>query len=115
MLTPEQIGIFENKITEAIDQYLATGGKLIAGSFGTFDHNDQKMCMCPISCLIGMGFLGFKNRISRKMGFQFTESNMWDFVDGFDHRKWCPESMNERLYQLGKKLREKYLPAQPRV
>lgn len=113
MLTQEQLTQFEIAITQAIEKHLAKGGTLQTGAFGGLD--DDRSRLCPISCLaIGhLHYNGFNGAVSEKMGFPFSDIDMWHFVHGFDliRSSWLgPEEFETDLYKMGKKLREKYLP-----
>lgn len=113
MLTQVQLDTFEQKITAAIEAHLASGGKLTYGSFAKYIDDPQTNAVesiCPISCLVGLHpGTAFDAAIGNEIGFPFSNEEMFQFIHGFD-RLTGTHDLNTPLYQLGKKLRAKYLP-----
>ena len=106
---------FRLGVITAIKAHLSMGGKLHAGAF--FSGIDEKE-VCPLSCITGWNRRVMHEEkdgtvsqfVSRKLGIQFSTENMWAFIRGFDapgHYKHLDDS---KYYQLGCKLRAKYLP-----
>lgn len=106
-MTPENLAKFTYLVTKAIETHVANGGTLQHGGFGFVGGP-----MCPLSCVMGEE-KDEKNEpycdtVARVAGFPFPESEMWEFITGFDASK--PEASGHPLYQLGAQLRAKYLP-----
>jgi hypothetical protein len=106
-MTPEQLAIFKETVTAAVDKHLANGGILSVGTFGSGD------CRCPISCLMvedrpkddsSGALVGF---LSKKMGFGLSDEQIWSFINGFDGSRWGGDSAMRRL---GQEFRNKYRP-----
>lgn len=104
-MTPEQLQQFEAAIVAAVDEHLAKGGTINRGHFG-FNTD----CKCPIACLLGdlPPDQHVADTLSQKMGFPCDEA--WNFIFGFDDGDPSPRLSGDPLYQLGQKLRKKYLP-----
>jgi hypothetical protein len=109
MLTQENLDKLRTLLTQAIDQHLADGGKLVAHKF--YDGVDNKE-YCPVSCLIGIhpttGDRSYD--IAAKLDTRFSTTDLWNLVDGFDQTIVSEQSKNSDLYKLGQELRAKYLP-----
>lgn len=106
MLSSENIDKLRTLLTQAIDQHLAKGGKIISGRFSTGFNEEY----CPVSCLVGDDHLISRtSRIATKLGAPFSGDDMWALIDGFDQRLQGPHE-NSELYKLGQELRAKYLP-----
>jgi hypothetical protein len=105
-MTPEQVEQFRSAMTAAVEDHLAKGGTLCSGAFG----NDDKI-RCPISCLLDTSITSESRPelITKKLGFQFSLGEMWIFIDSFDGRGWAKKSL---LSQVGRELRQKYLPVE---
>jgi hypothetical protein len=108
MLTQEQLDLFEEQITAAIDAHLARGGKLMVGGFYGADPNT----LCPISCMTGAcPKRGYDEALSRELSFDISYNEMFEFINGFDTpTSFQSPTQDSPLFRLGRKLREKYLP-----
>jgi hypothetical protein len=108
MLTQEQLDIFEQQVSAAVETHLANGGKLCRGRFFTPDGS----CMCPIACITDMtpGY-GYERKLSDKLFFTVDHGQMFSFIHGFDNPQADPEPGDEQaLVEVGKRIRAKYLP-----
>jgi hypothetical protein len=98
---------FKQALIKAIDKHLAKGGQLVAGDFGRGKR------LCPISCLSGDQFHSkgkeIDQAIAQKTDTSFTDTDMWEFVLGFDTAGHMKLSTS-KMYKLGAKIRAKYLP-----
>jgi hypothetical protein len=106
----EQLESFKNQLSLAIEKHLASGGKLISGSFGVGN------CLCPIACLVNEPTSPYKfekaysrkyeKAVSEKLGFEVSSNEMWDFIGAFDDEDRL--TINEVMV-IGFELRKKYL------
>lgn len=105
-MTPEQLKSVEQKITHAVEEHLATGGRLMAGTFRT--GND----LCPIACLLKTaGRHDLIQGVSDQLGFRITDEQLWSFIAGFDgssHFDATPSLLDQDMLKLGKHMRQKY-------
>lgn len=90
-------------LVKSVNAHLKKGGKLVSGGF------QSENGYCPIGCatLDTNDGSGFESRLSKKLGFRFTENDMWDFIHGFDNTGSRLEG-DDPLYTLGVSLRKKY-------
>lgn len=112
-MNQQQFEQFRTSMIASCDEFLAGGGKLISIQFGS---KKDGTC-CPIECLGGLedggrhGGRTFTQRISKQMEFDIEETEMWQFVDGFDSNPGLrKDDRLSPMYRLGQELRAKYLP-----
>jgi hypothetical protein len=106
LTTEQRIQRLRELLTQACDKYLQEGGTIICGRF-----TDGDVGCCPIQCAVGEGrksakdFLG---TLSQLLGYEFTEKNLWNLVDGFDDNVMMNDTDTSE-FQLGRELRAKYI------
>lgn len=102
----ENIDNLRTLLTEAIDHQISAGNGLITSSFRRGQN------YCPIRCLTGDPLdQGYDGVIAQKLGDDFTDSDLWSFIDGFDgvyQIENLPVTYNILLFLLGQELRVKY-------
>lgn len=109
-MNAKQIETFKQAVIAAVDKHLADGGTLSIGTFGSGE------CRCPISCLMGIdepednSSRALVEHLSKKMGFDLSDEEVWSFIDGFDGNSWRHDNT---MKSLGRELRNKYRPDAP--
>jgi hypothetical protein len=96
-----QLGLFKQALIEACDKHLAIGGTIQSMLFG------GGVCRCPIACLVVNSGKGYRLPLCERMGFEISEDDFWNFLDGFDDSGIVHN--DSEMYQLGVELRAKYL------
>jgi hypothetical protein len=118
MSTVEEVG---EKLTAAIDKYLAAGGKLERGLWGVYEDGTQHMACGKAACVLGvylsqealgmdlsqlninLDFCGWRDKLAAEF-LGITAEQVADIIQGFDEG----DTRNE-WQALGDELGEKYL------
>jgi hypothetical protein len=110
MTASERITIFRDKINAAVDAHIAAGGIIISNAFGW----GTKEC-CPLGALVGVEYninMLYPGQVAQKLGFYFTESDLWDFIYAFDGVDDMHPT-NIELHKIGAELRARLNPKCP--
>jgi hypothetical protein len=113
-MTPENLEIFRNNLTEAIEKHLAKGGKIIRGTFGHCEND-----CCPLTAGLNQDKQAdmdwtIDNPTVNILGVVATNLELWSFVFGVDERpdmlkNMFPLSVCEyHMYKLGQEFGQKY-------
>lgn len=106
-MNPEQLKIFKQALIEATDKYIAEGGKVVPGRFS---GNNSR---CPMGCLLPSIDEPMFQVLTKQLGFEITDREVWDFVFGFDGSKGLTDlgltDIESPTYLLGRELRAKYI------
>jgi hypothetical protein len=107
LTSAERLTIFRDKINAAVDAHIANGGKIVSLSFGCGTNE-----CCPIGALIGKDYdldQFIYVQVANKLGFYFTNDDMWSFIEGFDN-DGMGKITNMDLFSIGVKLRTRINP-----
>jgi hypothetical protein len=112
IMTPENRKIFQDKLTEAIEKHLASGGTIIRGSFGWYSDS-----CCPLTCAmdeqVEMDFCCSKENINI-FEIAINARDLWSFVFGVDNneegfgRLFSGQVADQDMYQMGQEFGRKY-------
>src|ERR1700722_14746218 len=105
-MTPENLSIFENNLSEAIEKHLAAGGKIIRRAFGF----DEDSC-CPLTAVFKQDKQAdmnwsLNNSPINICGVVATQVELWSFVFGVDENRdslgnITNEPFDDSLFELG--------------
>lgn len=101
-MSPEQLAQFKQALIEATDQYLANGGRVAPGRFVS-----SRSC-CPMGCLLPEINEPMFLLLTKKLGFEVTDREVWDFIFGFDGTRALVDD-DSPAYLLGRELHTKYI------
>ena len=109
-MTPEQRIELKDLLTRSCEAVIADGKKITTGTFGFVGSQ----CFCPIgaACIDMWHVLGgYHGMLSKKIGFEVSDLDMYAFIDGFDggtHRQ-PRHDQDPELFVMGQEFREKYI------
>src|ERR1700723_2641606 len=86
-------------LIKACDARIAEGKKIGQGSF----------TYCPVGLAIkGMQGISYQDQLSEVVGFEVSLNEMFSFISGYDNWLDIIEYRDQKMFDLGKELREKY-------
>ena len=89
-MSEAKIAAFEALLTSAVEEFLSSGGKLIANRFGSTASPSQHACPIQVLCqsLTGnvyqVAHYEFLSELKRKTSFSFSKEDIVAFFLGFD-------------------------------
>lgn len=113
-MTPENLEIFRNNLTQAIEKHLAKGGEIIRGAFGYWENN-----CCPLTVGLNqdqqadMDWNKNSPTVSI-LGVVATNPELWSFVFGVDENPDRLKNMfpidvcDDEMFQMGQEFGRKY-------
>lgn len=112
-MSEAKIAAFEALLTSAVEEFLSSGGKLIANRFGsTGRYHDKHACPIQVLCQSLTGNVyqvapyEFLSELKKKTSFSFSEEDIVAFFLGFDGKSKC----DNMFHAVGVRWREKYNP-----
>ena len=107
----QKIIAFEKLLTEAVEKFLADGGRLRAKSFGSVKLKSAcplRVLLFDLSAKLGIISLEWTELLGAETNLLFSKKELWNFVFGYDQ---VPSRFQDHeFYELGLRFREKYPP-----
>lgn len=108
-----ELETFEKALITACDKHIASGGKLIQGRF-VIDGTEDK-CICPLRAAAGKfdikEFYGYSSKLTSVLGFKVTDDDIKSFYFAYDDTAYYKnDRVDEKVWAIGLKMREKYNP-----
>lgn len=103
----------EKLFERAVEEAIASGVTIIAGSFGAYDALDPISCVARLSPLYDRASLGGESFLACEL-LGWNHDQAWAFVSGYDlepERPIDPRAFRHpEVVKLGERIRQKYCP-----